>query len=56
MGTTEGEGIMLVTLDNALNYVFNKLKGFIICSIKGHDVVMTQCFRCWKWDKTWMDK
>ena len=46
---------MLIKIDNAIITVWNKIKGLLICTLIGHDVVMTQCFRCWKWDKTWSD-
>ena len=38
---------------NWINALWNYTKRIAICSWRGHDVVMTQCFTCWKWDKTW---
>ena len=44
-----GEEIMkaLRIIDNALNTIFNKLKGWFVCSWKGHDYTEPYCFRCW---------
>ena len=36
-----------------MNAIYNQLKGMFVCSWKGHDVVGTTCFMCWKWDKSW---
>ena len=40
-------------VSNCINAIWNYTKRILICSWKGHDVVMVNCFRCWKWDKTW---